>query len=469
MLFRTRRSFIVLSTLLCFNGLLARADNGAAEAEAEAERLYARANEYVSNITEDGYSYAYIQFYWKRAQSNIDRIVRVYPETQVGRKILAEEIQVGPFPLTYYKERVLPRLEQKRIAAYDAVNCAIFLYNLEPQRWDQRRDEALASIVEVLSRQQRWSEALSFPVLDAQRDLLLTTVFRVAARYKQQRLVEDMIENAKPAVLAQYWPILGEAMVLTGERWDEIQAFAEDHGDPAVRLAILSAIVDRDIALRRAATLRQDVQKGVQKTHYSVLNPDVRYPVEESARILFPQMTAEGTQALQRHRAAFGQKPPAGAAPEVHLAFMEHLAASQAYDELPEYARKASGPARTACEMKAIELLAQENRGADAVRIQSSLRDRELTNEAALAEFRGRMVSDVVPLIVRQPTFVELRIDDPLVLAKAIMEWSLTANRSIRGPSPYDGVVRKFMPGFENLPLPESEEVGEASATSNPF
>jgi hypothetical protein len=64
---------------------------------------------------------------------------------------------------------------------------------------------------------------------------------------------------------------------------------------------------------------------------------------------------------------------------------------------------------------------------------------------------------------------VELRIDDPLVLAKAIMEWSLTANRSIRGPSPYDGVVRKFMPGFENLPLPESEEVGEASATSNPF
>jgi hypothetical protein len=49
--------------------------------DAEAQRLYDRANDYVNSITEDGYSYSYLQFHWKRSQANIDRILEVYPET----------------------------------------------------------------------------------------------------------------------------------------------------------------------------------------------------------------------------------------------------------------------------------------------------------------------------------------------------------------------------------------------------
>jgi hypothetical protein len=49
------------------------------------------------------------------------------------------------------------------------------------------------------------------------------------------------------------------------------------------------------------------------------------------------------------------------------------------------------------------------------------------------------------------------------------MDWSLTPNRSIRGAAPWDSVVYRYQPGFENLPLPLSKEVGEASATERPF
>ena len=42
--------------------------------DSEAALLYTWANSYVKNVTEGDYSYAYIQFYWKRAETYIDRI-----------------------------------------------------------------------------------------------------------------------------------------------------------------------------------------------------------------------------------------------------------------------------------------------------------------------------------------------------------------------------------------------------------
>jgi hypothetical protein len=47
-----------------------------------------------------------------------------------------------------------------------------------------------------------------------------------------------------------------------------------------------------------------------------------------------------------------------------------------------------------------------------------------------------------------------------------MMEWSLTPNRSIRGAAPWDAVVLRFLPGFDNLPLPEDDEVAAAAAAS---
>jgi|GEM_PF-4580485 len=141
--------------------------DGSSEAvgKAEAGRLYERANDFVTNIAEGDYSYAYMQFFWKRAQSNLDRVLRVYPTTPTAQALKSGRLKIGPFETGYFKERVLPALEEKKLNAFDAVNCAIFLYNRDEQRQDQTRRAALQDILEVLSRQKRWGEALMFPGL----------------------------------------------------------------------------------------------------------------------------------------------------------------------------------------------------------------------------------------------------------------------------------------------------------------
>ena len=97
------------------------------EDAAEAKRLYSSANDYVVNINEGPYSYDYIQFHWKLSQANIERILRVYPETPTARSLAAGQLKLGEFDLSYFKDRDLSRLEETHLAAFDAVNCAIFL------------------------------------------------------------------------------------------------------------------------------------------------------------------------------------------------------------------------------------------------------------------------------------------------------------------------------------------------------
>jgi hypothetical protein len=72
-------------------------------------------------------------------------------------------------------------------------------------------------------------------------------------------------------------------------------------------------------------------------------------------------------------------------------------------------------------------------------------------------------------LVAREKTFSELPITDPCVLAIAIMDWSLTPNRSQRGAAPWDSVVYKFAGGFENLPKPKSAAVSDAASTVKPY
>ena len=79
------------------------------------------------------------------------------------------------------------------------------------------------------------------------------------------------------------------------------------------------------------------------------------------------------------------------------------------------------------------------------------------------------MNSTEVPLTVHEKTFANLPIKDPCLLAQAIMEWSLTPNRSVRGAAPYDSVVQKFAPGFDNLAAPKSSASREAASTSKPY
>src|SRR5271154_6956197 len=72
----------------------------------EAVRLYVEANDFVTNMAESQYSYDYLQFYWKRAQGNIDRIRRVYPDSPTALELAHGDKMIGPYQLDYFKERV---------------------------------------------------------------------------------------------------------------------------------------------------------------------------------------------------------------------------------------------------------------------------------------------------------------------------------------------------------------------------
>ena len=453
---------------------------------AEADRLYRRANDYVTRVTEGDFSYSYMQFYWRDAQYNVDRILRDYPDTPVGRRLQAGELKLGPFELGYFRKRVLPWLEVKRLGAFDAVNCAIFLYNIDESRWDDVRLAAFSRIIEVLARQQRWSEALIFPILPQYRALLLSSVFRVAARFDQTKIVHQLLGTSTPAEQAVLYPIQGEELAIRGVPRTEIVAFLDQHPQVAVKLAVLSGMIQRELRIRRAAALRLPLP-SVFLQGGSIENPQVRDDVDAVARQFFPAGNATAAGQLAAYHAALGD--PAAARrlaatagltdlTGVHLAYLDYLAAFEKFDELAAYPTRAdlSADERRQCRLKILELLARAGRTAESQRaLQEYLQTDAAGNPAAadaavLAWFRGRIQATNENLLeVRANTFADLPIKDPCVMADAIMEWSLAPDHSVRGASPWDAVVYKYAGGFVNLPEPRSRDVQRAAAELPPY
>jgi hypothetical protein len=446
-----------------------------ADGNAEAARLYAEANDFVSTMAEGKYSYAYLQFYWKHAQANIDRARRVYPDSPTAHAIARGEVKLGPYPLDYFKERVLFNLERKRLAAFDDVNCAIFLYGLNEKRDDTVREEALSRILEVMARRQRWGEVMAFPVLDEHRPLLLRSVFRVAADYDQKKIVESMLKEVTPTeqAAAGFDALQAEAMALLGKPRSDLYRFVDDHPTDAVRLAALEGVVDRAVLIRRKEALRLALGETIPEVHYSVQHLSVRDDVPDVAQRLFPDRPEAAAPLLAAYVAATGTRPSARAPVGAHLAYMRYLADREQLDEMGAYADRGGLPAgaRRACELKAIELYAEAGLGDQAERRRKGFASGGTPegDQAALAEFTGRMDSTNAPLVVREVSFADLPISDPCVLAVAIMDWSLSPNRSQRGATPWDAVVTKVAGGFDNLPEPDSTAVSEAASAVKPY
>jgi hypothetical protein len=446
-----------------------------AAGNAEAARLYAEANDYVTTMSEGNYSYAYLQFYWKHAQADVDRARRVYPDSPTAHAIARGELKLGPYELDYFKERVLFDLERKRLAAFDDVNCAIFLYGLDEKRGDPIREKALASILEVMARRQRWGEVMAFPVLDEHRPLLLRNVFRVAADYDQKKIVESMLKEIAPAEqkLAGFDPIQAEAQALLGKPRAELYRFVDDHPDDEVRIAALRGVVERAVAIHRQETLRLSLGDSIAEVHFSVQRLNLRDDVPEVARRLFPAGQDAASPLLAVYAAAMGARPNERAPVDAHLAYMRYLADLDRLDQVEAYPRESglSGDARRACQLKVIELAAEAGLGAEAeqARKDYAVRGAAEADQAGLAEFIGQMDSTKVRLQVREKTFAALPISDPCVLAVAIMDWSLSPNRSQRGATPWDSVVTKVNGGFDNLPEPDSTAVSEAASAVKPY
>lgn len=442
---------------------------------AEAARLYSEANAYVSNMAEGDYSYAYLQFYWKRAQANIDRIRRVYPSSPTALELANGSKKLGTFDLEYFKTRVLYNLEIKQLGSFDDVNDAIFLYGLDEKRGDALRDEALANILEVLSRRQRWGEALRFPVLDVHRPLLLASIFKVAAFYDQPEMVGRLMKEATPAErsAADFDAILAEAQARLGKPRSGLYTYVESHPTEAVRLAALRGIIDREILIHRMEGGHLPSGKSIQTTHVVVLNLSLRDDVKASAKRIFAGRPDLAAPLLAVYDASLGLSPDEGAPAQAHLAYLQYLADQGRLDEASSYAERRGlrGDLRRPCDLKAIELEARagDDGAAKRLRIRFAEAGSAAANDAALAEFRGRMDSLAVPLVARAKTFSDLPITDPCVMAIAVMEWSLTPNRSQRGATPWDAIVYKFAGGFQNLPMAKSAAVSDAASTVKPY
>jgi hypothetical protein len=454
----------------------ANLDGSTAEVgNAEAARLYTEANAYVGNMAEKDYSYNYLQFYWKRAQANIDRIRLVYPESPTAAELAKGDLKLGPYPLDYFKTRILYNLEVKRLGAFDDVNCAIFLYGRDEARSDGRRDDALADILEVLARRQRWEEALRFPVLTVHRPLALRSIFKVAAFYGVDDMVKKMTTRATPAErkAAGFDALLAEAMALQGKPRADLYRFVADHPDDAVRKAALSGIVEREILIHRMERLHVSFANAIQTVHIVVQNTSMRDDVVAVAPKLFNGSLDAAAPQLAVYFASQGKAPASADLPEAHLAYLQFLADSGRMGDVATYARDNSLPqkARTACQLKLIEIYAEagEMSEAEAARKAFAPDFTPGADDAAIAEFRGRIDSTELPFEARKSSFADLPISDPCVMAVAIMEWSLSPNRSQRGETPWDSVVARFAGGFDNLPKPKSAVVGDAASSLKPY
>ena len=326
----------------------------------------------------------------------------------------------------------------------------------------------------MLSQQKRWAEALRFPAKENEQAFKAAAIFRVAARLEANEIVRQLLAATPKENLTATRAILGEALALRGRPRTEITQLLDEDSSDLVKLGVLSGMIEREVAIQRAAALRTPT-KNIFLAGAALQRPDVRDDVLTTARTFFPaasSASSASTELVDAYRAALGAQPASSAPTSVHLAYLEYLASFEKFDELEAHlASRLPAAARQPAALKAIELYAKAGRETDALRHRAPFTRAGGVDaqSAALAEFRGQIHSLEKPLTVQPNTFSDLSIADPCVLAQAIMEWSLTPNRAIRGAAPYDSVVRKFLPGFANIPAPKSDAVRDASSALKPY
>jgi hypothetical protein len=225
--------------------------------------------------------------------------------------------------------------------------------------------------------------------------------------------------------------------------------------------------------IRHAEVTHEKFNDSVTTVHLVARHVSNRDNIADVAAQIYPDSPPAETALLAVYSASTGTAPDDGAPVEARLAYMRFLADAGRFDSMASYAEGSGLTAKdaAACRLKEIELYSENGRTEDAERVRKEYSQRGFSeaNDAALAGFRGRMDDIDDQLVARTKTFAEVPITDPCVMATAIMDWSLTPNRSQRGATPWDAVVAKFAGGFENLPKPKSAEVGDAASTLKPY
>lgn len=441
------------------------------EADAEAGRLYDRAVAYVNNVVEGQYSYSYIQFHWRRTSANLDRILRAYPSSPTAEQVRTGQLNLGPYTPAYFKERVLPRLEEKKVASFDAINCAIFLYGLENNQDAAGKKQLLAAIIQTLCRQIRWGEALGFPVLDNERPWLWNEVIRQTTIYHNDKLTDELLTNItaehKPKLLAT----VAEGLAFRGETVADLEKFLAKEGDtPALRTAVFLGLLRRELPIQRALAAQHPL-KGL----YSGVD-GIQKPEQNADLPAWLQTIAAGKERDDANRnyahylANLGrldearQLLPADQQAGLAFSFAAHLVDTGEFDaaqNLP--ATFGLNDAQTAqFRLRLLELLAESGPDKDAAAVREKI-PAAFATEAAYREFHGRILSTEKQVVVREHTFANLPLTDPNLVGRLVCVWSLTPNRTLRGAAPWDALVYKFAPGFDNLPPPKDKKKVEAA------
>ena len=441
------------------------------EADAEAARLYERGNAFVNNVTEGLYSYAYIQFHWKRASANLDRIARAYPSSPTAAQLQAGQLKLGPFAPDYFKNRVLPRLEEKKVASFDAINCAIFLYNLPGNQDAAARKELLAVIIRTLCRQTRWGEALGFPVLDEERPWLWNEVIRQTSIYRNDKLTAELLGNILSAEKPRLLATVAEGLAFRGEQPAELEAFLKQQGDtPALRAAMFAGLVRRELQIQRARSLQLPLKglydgiDGIQQPEQSADLPAFLATIpagpalEDARRHYAHYLAALGRLDEARALLPRTEQPALAFSYAAYLVIHEDYAGARA---LPGSFGLSASQADE-FRLRLLELLAEFAPAEEVAAFRAQVPAAQAT-AAVYQEFRGSMLANQKPLVIREHTFASLALSDPNLIGRLICEWSLTPNRNLRGVAPWDAVVFKFAPGFENLPPPKDKKKVEAA------
>lgn len=438
--------------------------------EAEAQRLYERANQFVKKIGEGEYSYDYINFHYNQALKNVDRIFSAYPDTAVGQKLRRGELMLGKFTLDHFRNAVLAQLGDMKEATESVVNCAIYLHTLpEASRPESR--EALGLILETLCRLVRSDEALIFPTLPEDKTFATETIIRTVSRYLQEGISLSLVQAAadtpeQPILAGAYL----EGLAVGGLKFENLEDLTERFKSPTrlVELGVLRGMIEREGQVyrdqydkvkkeRERAALQAAKQTG--KTPEQPKEAPVRYDVAAyyAAKFGRDPLPAAVT-ALAGFKALQGQLDAArslvsklddSAKIAVLGAYYEHLGLVGQLTGKEKIHRQfglsPDGVARA--QLKLVEFLSQNAKyaEADALQAAGTAEFPAFRDHFIRARWRGRFYSREELFYLDAKTIPNMEIKDPAICAEVLLDWFLSPNRLLRGSSwGGDAIIFKY-------------------------
>ena len=429
-----------------------------AEREAEAKRLYERANLYVRKIAEGQYSYEYINFHYNQAMDNIDRITLAYPDTEYGQKVKEQQVKLGAFSLDYFRNTLLVQLGDMKEATESVINCAIYLHTLpEADRAEARG--ALALVLETLCRMVRTDEALIFPVTPEDRTLAKETIVRTNTRYLQKDISLSLVQSAEPEEQPALAAAYGEGMAVGGLKLEGLDEWVAQYPTPGkrVEIGIVRGMIEREAGIYRdtfdkvkkkreedAMKAAKDAGKEPEKK-----DPPVRYDIAAYLEKNFgSEPPAEVTGLVAGFKALQGNldaaralvaKRGGPALAQVVSSYYEHLSLTDQLTGREDLHRNLGlgEDDLTAVEMKRVELLAQNARYAEADALQAAgiARFPKAHDQFIRSRMRGVFYSRQELFYLTDKTIPSLGIKDPAVCAEILLDWFLSPNRLQKGSS----------------------------------